>query len=120
MKIVCRGLSQTDTIGEQYRETLFPFHRRKSLISVIFQSVGDFTMKLNKGFWRSMAALRLFFVLATLYVCLVKENEQVGCGDYFSLASTICASFAVLYESQRTKIPAKCTDDDATATFYVP
>ncbi len=80
-------------------------------------------MKLNKGFLALYGGIALgFFVLATLYVLFGEgKTSKSDVAIIFSLASTICASFAVLYESQRTKNSGKkCTDDDATATFYVP
>ncbi len=80
-------------------------------------------MKLNKGFLALYGGIALgFFVLATLYVLFAEGTmNKTDVAILFSIASTLCASFAVLYESQRRKNSVKkCTNDDVVATFYVP
>ncbi|MBD1208232.1 MAG: hypothetical protein H9535_07380 [Ignavibacteria bacterium] len=80
-------------------------------------------MKLNKGFLALYGGIALgFFVLATLYFLFgAATMTKTDVAILFSIASALCASFAVLYESQRKKNSVKkCTNDDTAATFYVP
>lgn len=80
-------------------------------------------MNTNKAFIALYGGIALgFFVLATLYFLFgggAMSRTEVAM--LFSIASTLCVTFALLYESRKKKRTGKkCTNDDATATLYVP
>lgn len=91
---------------------------------LLFHNIGQCTMKTNKTFVALYGGMALgFLVLGILYAIFSEgKTTKTDIAIIFSIASTLLASFAVLYEEQRKKRTGKkCTSSDAdTVTYYVP
>ncbi len=81
-------------------------------------------MKFNKTYLALYGSITAgFFVLAIAYVLFGEgKTSKSDVAILFSLASTLLASFVVLYEEQRNRRNkvTKCSADKDAVTYYVP
>jgi uncharacterized membrane protein len=81
-------------------------------------------MKFNKTYLALYGGITAgFFVLGIAYVLFGEgKTNKTDVAILFSVASTLLASFVVLYEEQRKRRNkvTKCSADKDTVTYYVP
>lgn len=81
-------------------------------------------MKFNKTYLALYGGITAgFFVLGVIYVFFGEgKTSKSDVAILFSVASTLLASFVVLYEEQRKRNNKgkKCSADKDTATSYAP
>jgi hypothetical protein len=81
-------------------------------------------MKFNKTYLALYGGITAgFFVLGIVYIFFGEGKiSKSDVAILFSLASTLLASFVVLYEEQRKRRnkETKCSADKDTVTYYVP
>ncbi len=81
-------------------------------------------MKFNKTYLALYGGITVgFFVLGIVYIFFGEgKTSKSDVAILFSLASTLLASFVVLYEEQRKRRNkvTKCSGDKDTVIYYVP